>query len=426
MSSEKTCVAQAGSDMDDVVIKAENLSKCYHIYPGNKARLRQIFFPKRKYYEEFWALKNMSFEVRRGEAIGIIGPNGAGKSTLLQVLSGILKPTSGRVEVNGRISALLELGAGFDPQYTGRENAYMNGSIMGMSRREMDGKISKIQDFADIGEFFDRPVRMYSSGMYVRLAFAVAIHLDPTILIIDESLAVGDTSFQFKCIRTMNKLLEKGVTLLFVSHAIPLVQQLCSKVLWIENGSTREFGDTIDVSERYENFYDEKMREQKLELGQVSTMGSFEAGLTDNSKTKIRLKDLKILSDKREERSVFKKGEKMIIRIEYVAEEPFEDAVLGIQIHTDTGFHISHSSNYQQKSVPFALKRGHGVVEGHLESIPLNSGIYHVTYGACSKREFEISMGGHLEKYAKSFKVISERVQHGIVDLPMEWILIDR
>ena len=411
--------------MNDILIKAENLSKCYHIYPGNKARLRQIFFPEKKYYEEFWALQDINLEARKGEAIGIIGSNGAGKSTLLQILTGILQPTSGKVQVNGRVSALLELGAGFDPLYTGRENAYMNGSIMGMSRKEMDCKIDSIRDFADIGEFFDRPVRMYSTGMFVRLGFAVAINIDPSILIVDEALAVGDTTFGFKCIRALNKLLENGVTLLFVSHSTPLLQQLCSKILWIDKGKVREFGATIDISEHYEEFCREEIEKQGAEAGTTPRIGSFETGNKEKVGSEVRLKDLKILSAQREERSVFKKGEKMIVQIEYIATEATKDSIIGIQIHTDTGFFISGSTNYQQHSMTFSLEQGEGIVEGCLDSIPLNSGTYHITYGACNKMEFEIGAGGHMEKYAKSFEVVVDQPHYGIVDIPMEWTLVD-
>ena len=413
--------------MDDVLIKVENLSKCYHIYPGNKARLRQVFFPKKRYYEEFWALRDVNLEIKRGEAIGIIGPNGAGKSTLLQILSGVLQPTSGKIEVNGRVSALLELGAGFDPLYTGRENAYMNGMIMGMSQEEMGAKIDDIQSFADIGEFFDRPVRMYSSGMYIRLGFAVAINIDPDILVVDEALAVGDASFQFKCIKLITQRLESGTTLLFVSHSLAIVQQLCSKVLWLDEGHEHDFGKTIEIARKYEELYQLNPSKQETDAEEIAVSNYFNAGAEGIPENKISLTDVKLLSGDGQERYVFRKGDKMIIRMDYVAEEDIPEAVFGIGIHTDTGFYIFGCSNYHETSLAFVVNKGKGTVEGHIGSIPLNRGKYYITYGFSEKPELELMKAGIpdsraiLERYAISFEVDSEWADTGIVDIPIKW-----
>lgn len=221
---------------DDIVISVKNISKCFEIYQQPIHRLLQTLCAgTKKFYREFWALRNISFDVRRGECVGIIGKNGAGKSTLLQILTGILRPTSGSVEVHGKVAALLELGSGFNPEFTGRENVYMNAAILGLSASETSAKYQEIVDFADIGDFIDQPVKTYSSGMMVRLAFAVQILVEPDILIVDEALAVGDAAFQRKCYARMDALLEKGMTLLLVTHDTETVKQRCKRVIFLKD-----------------------------------------------------------------------------------------------------------------------------------------------------------------------------------------------
>ncbi len=236
----------------DIVIKAKDLSKSYKMYNTPAQRLKEIIHPfKKKYHHEFWALKNVSFEVKRGETLGVIGRNGSGKSTLLKILCGILQPTSGDFTVNGRVSALLELGTGFNPEFTGRENVYMNGAILGLSQNEIDAKYQSIVDFADIGEFINQPVKTYSSGMYVRLAFSVAINVEPDILVVDEALSVGDMFFQAKCMTIMKALIKKGVTLLFVSHDTRAIKSICDKCLLLDNGIALDYGDSDKIIQRY-------------------------------------------------------------------------------------------------------------------------------------------------------------------------------
>ena len=235
------------------VIRAENLSKTYRLYDQPHHRLLQsLTGSQRKYYREFDALKGVSFQLQSGETMGIIGANGAGKSTLLQLLCGTLEPTQGTVQVKGRISALLELGAGFNPEFTGRENLIINAAILGLSPTQIEARTEDIIAFADIGEFIDRPVKTYSSGMYVRVAFAVAVHVDPQILIVDEALAVGDALFQFKCMSRMRRMLDDGVALLFTSHDVSAIKALCQRALWLEKGQVRMLGDTADVTRAYD------------------------------------------------------------------------------------------------------------------------------------------------------------------------------
>lgn len=230
--------------MSDVAIRVSNLSKCYHIYNDPKDRLKQVFWgggPK-QYYKEFWALHHVSFEIKKGAALGIIGRNGSGKSTLLQLIAGTLHPTSGEIEVNGRVAALLELGSGFNPEFTGRENVLLNGTLLGLNRKQIDERLASILEFADIGDFIDQPVKTYSSGMFVRLGFAVQVAIEPEILIIDEALSVGDFFFAQKCLGKIHELRQRGTTLVFVSHDVSLVRDLCDLVVYLNKGQMDYFG----------------------------------------------------------------------------------------------------------------------------------------------------------------------------------------
>lgn len=235
----------------DTVIKVQNAGKCYQIYERPQDRLKQMLWRgRRRYYHEFWALRDISFSVRRGETVGLIGRNGSGKSTLLKLLCATLEPTTGTLAVQGRVAALLELGAGFNPEFTGRENVYLNAAILGLDDTEIERYLPDILAFADIGEFIDQPVKTYSSGMAVRLAFAVAAHVCADVLIIDEALAVGDVFFVQKCMRFLRKFQTQG-TLFFVSHDTGTVVNLCDRVLWLERGQLRELGPAKEVCAHY-------------------------------------------------------------------------------------------------------------------------------------------------------------------------------
>ena len=236
----------------DSVISIKDVSKIYQIYERPQDRLKQMLWPgTRKFHDEFWALKGINFEVKKGETVGIVGRNGSGKSTLLQVICGTVTPTTGIVERNGRISALLELGSGFNPEFTGRENVFLNGTINGLSRMEMEARFDKIVAFADIGQFIDSPVKHYSSGMFARLAFSVAIHVDPEILIVDEILAVGDSAFQRKCLNKFYEIREAGCSILFVSHDQYQVKSICQRALYLEKGLQKMFGPAGHVIDEY-------------------------------------------------------------------------------------------------------------------------------------------------------------------------------
>lgn len=244
----------------EIAIKVEGLCKAYEIYDRPADRLNQFLLPRirrlfrqqsKSYYRDFWALNDVSFELKKGETVGIIGRNGSGKSTLLQMISGTLNPTSGNLTVNGRIAALLELGSGFNPEFTGRENVYMNAAILGLSRTEIDARYDEIVLFADIGDFIDQPVKTYSSGMMVRLAFAVSVCVEPDILIVDEALAVGDAVFQFKCLDRLRRLTDSGTTLLFVSHDMGMVKNFCNHVIYLQRGAVKASGSPDEMAELY-------------------------------------------------------------------------------------------------------------------------------------------------------------------------------
>ncbi len=236
----------------DPAIRIEGLGKCYHIYDTPRDRLKQFLWRgSRNFYREFWALRDVAFDVKKGETIGIIGRNGSGKSTLMKMLAGTLTPTTGTIETQGRVAALLELGSGFNPEFTGRENVFLNGAILGIGRTEMAERFDQIAAFADIGDFIDQPVKTYSSGMVVRLAFAVSVHVNPDILLIDEALSVGDAVFQFKCKERMEQLAASGTTLLFVSHDLGLVRAFCKRVVYLTQGRLVAAGQADDVTEHY-------------------------------------------------------------------------------------------------------------------------------------------------------------------------------
>lgn len=236
---------------DDLAIQIKNVSKCFNIYESPLDRVKHLFMSNTTYHRKFWALNDVSFEVARGKAVGIIGQNGSGKSTLLQIITGVMTPTSGEVVTHGRIAALLELGSGFNPDFTGRENVYLNGRLLGLTTKQIEDKFDYIASFADIGDFLDQPTKTYSSGMMLRLAFAVQVAIETEILIIDEALAVGDARFQLKCFRRLEELKERGTTILFVSHATELVRSFCDYGLVLNKGKTIYWGDAKVATIKY-------------------------------------------------------------------------------------------------------------------------------------------------------------------------------
>jgi lipopolysaccharide transport system ATP-binding protein len=283
------------SDVNRPAIAVRNLAKCYQIYAKPQHRLLQTLLRGlKRYYRDFWALDGVSFEVARGETFGIIGRNGSGKSTLLQLICGTLTPSRGEVEVNGRVAALLELGAGFNPEFTGRENVYLNAAVLGLTRSEIDQRFARVEAFADIGDFIDQPVKTYSSGMFVRLAFAVIAHVDADILVIDEALAVGDAFFNQKCMRFLREFRKHG-TILLVSHDLAAVANLCDRALWLDAGRMKALDRPKLVCEEYfESIYGGAPSEQEGEAAAVApaaapNLGSEEFGRGYSRITGVRL-----------------------------------------------------------------------------------------------------------------------------------------
>ena len=263
-----------GSQMSssDIAIKVEGLGKCYQIYARPQDRLKQSIYPRLQkligrspgnYFHPFWALRDVSFDVKKGETVGIIGRNGSGKSTLLQLICGTLTPTTGSLWTDGRLAALLELGSGFNPEFTGRENVYLNGAVLGLPTWEIDERFDDIAAFADIGEFIEQPVKIYSSGMYVRLAFAINIMSQPDIMIVDEALAVGDMNFQAKCMTALQRRQDAGTTILFVSHDLGSIKSLCSRGIYLEQGRLKSFGKAAEVAEDYIRSMRQQMNEER-------------------------------------------------------------------------------------------------------------------------------------------------------------------
>lgn len=322
---------------DDVAISVRDLGKCYQIYDRPADRLKQFVVPRvRKavglpqysYFRDFWALKGISFDVSQGETVGIIGRNGSGKSTLLQIICGTLSPTTGDVQVNGRVAALLELGAGFNPEFTGRENVHMNGALLGLSPEQIETRYPEIAAFADIGSFIEQPVKTYSSGMFVRLAFAVAVHTDPAILIVDEALSVGDIAFQNKCMRKIQDLKAQGTSILFVSHDLSTVQIICDRVIWLQQGQLMQQGDAVSVCQEY--YVANAGAAGSPALPNAVTIQQQQTGMA-------AFERLRLLGASGPDRQSFSVGEDINIDFRLVASAPLEDVVFAISIYRADG-----------------------------------------------------------------------------------------
>lgn len=321
----------------DIAILVSHLSKCYEIYDTPRDRLKQFVLPRvrhmvgkahKQYFREFWALKDVSFEIKKGETIGIIGRNGSGKSTLLQMICGTLTPTGGDVEVNGRVAALLELGSGFNPEFTGRENVYMNAAVLGLTNDEIDAQFDKIVAFADIGEFIEQPVKTYSSGMFVRLAFAVVVHVQPDILVVDEALSVGDIAFQNRCMQRIRQLKEAGASILFVSHDLSTVQILCDRVIWIKHGLIQQYGYAGEVCQ---NYYADTIGEQMHSLTQLRV------DIPQQVTQQARFSMLEIYDHHMQRCEVFNVGDSITVRFELEAESALEESIFTVSIYRGDG-----------------------------------------------------------------------------------------
>lgn len=322
MSSDPP-LPKAAHNARDAAISLRGVGKCYHIYDKPRDRLKQAALGKfRTYYRPFWALHDVSLDLMPGESMGIVGRNGSGKSTLLQLIAGTLTPSAGEIRVRGRVAALLELGSGFNPDFTGRENVFLQGSILGIPRREMERKFDSIAAFADIGAFLDQPVKHYSSGMYARLAFSVAVSVDPEILIVDEILAVGDMAFQQRCVARMRALLDSGVTLLLVSHSDDNVKSLCRRALFLDGGREQFLGSAEEAVDRYHHHVREEANRHAASPGGTAVPAVPASGAEAESLTGLRygtaearIETVRILDDDGRPVKVYRFGESIHIEM---------------------------------------------------------------------------------------------------------------
>jgi ABC-type polysaccharide/polyol phosphate transport system ATPase subunit len=314
----------------------QNVSKVFHLYRRPSDRIFELLpFGSRRAHSDFWALRDVSVAVERGEILGIVGPNGSGKSTLLQLVCGILRPTRGRVVTQGRVAALLELGAGFNPEFTGRENVFMNGEIMGLTPAQCESAFPRIAAFAEIGEFIDRPVKEYSSGMYVRLAFATAIHVEPEILIVDEALAVGDAIFANRCIQKFEELKDRKVTVLFVSHDLGLVKRLAHRAILMLGGRIEAEGSPRDVVNRYVGLVVERQKRGPEEEGRSGLASSFRHGDGASEIARVEL-----LNAEGAPSTTLMSGERVTVRVTARFRRQVSDPIVGILIRNRLGIDV--------------------------------------------------------------------------------------
>ena len=353
--------------MSSNAIEIHNLWKTFRLYQEKNQYLKAaVLRGRRARYEEFWALKEVSFDVPFGSTLGIIGSNGSGKSTLLKCLAGILSPDKGSVQINGRISALLELGAGFHLDLSGRENVYLNGAILGLSKREVTERFDDIVEFAGLGKFIDTPVKNYSSGMIVRLGFAVAANVEPEILLIDEVLSVGDQSFQLRCIERIEKFRQEGKTMVFVSHSLAQVQQLCENAIWIEKGEVRGQGRAMDVVMDYSGESYHAVEKKEGELGE--RWGSGEATITKVEILDANGNPLKLLIT----------GKSTTIRVSFDSHLPIKQPVVGIRFTHLLG-PVIWGTNTRRRGEFIESISGPGYVDITIPELPLLEGTYDLT-----------------------------------------------
>jgi lipopolysaccharide transport system ATP-binding protein len=321
------------------VISVQNVSKVYHLYHHPFDRVLGAWTASRQKKSEFWALRNINLRVEKGEVFALLGPNGSGKSTLLQVISGILQPTTGRVAVSGRVAALLELGAGFNPEFSGRENVYLNGEILGLSRKELNGIFPRIEAFAEIGQFIDRPVKEYSTGMYVRLAFSTAIHVDPEVLIVDEALAVGDAIFASRCVQKFEELRRNNVTVLLVSHDLGLIKRLADRAAFMLNGKIVMQGSPKDAVNQYVGY----VLDRERSAGESSAVPAESAAAKSSFRHgdgASRVTSVQILDAHGESCRAFRPGETILLRIHATFQKRVANPVVGILIRNRIGIDI--------------------------------------------------------------------------------------
>jgi lipopolysaccharide transport system ATP-binding protein len=446
---------------DNPAIRIQNLSKSYEIYERPQDRLKQSICPRlqrlahrevKNYYREFWALQEVSFEVSRGETVGIIGRNGSGKSTLLQIICGTLQPTQGQVDISGRVAALLELGSGFNPEFTGRENVFMNAGILGLSREETEARFGDIEAFADIGDFIDQPLKTYSSGMMVRLAFAVNAHVDADILVIDEALAVGDAFFTQKCMRFLRAFMKTG-TILFVSHDTGSVMNICNRAIWLEKGKVLQEGNPKDVCELYlQAFYEAQhgkssttklrpiknrnyirpLKDQRLEFINGTNLRNdlqvfdFNPDAASFGKGGAQIIQVEFLDERGSPLAWVVGGEQVTLRVHAIAHEPLDAPIIGFSIKDRLGQALFGDNTYlSHRGVRLFCDGGNTIQAEFTFLMPiLPSGDYSVNVAIANGTQ-DHHFQHHWIHDAVLFKSHSSSVATGLIGIPMQHIKLE-
>lgn len=405
---------------NQIAIDVRDITKNFRIYYDKGAQLKEkLLFRKRSRYEERQVLKGISFQVKKGEAIGLIGHNGCGKSTTLKLLTKIMYPDSGTITMHGRVSSLIELGAGFHPDMSGRENIYTNAAIFGLTKKEIDRRLDDIIAFSELEEFIDNPVRTYSSGMYMRLAFSVAINVDADILLIDEILAVGDANFQTKCFNKLKEIKRDGTTIVIVSHSLGQIEQICDRSIWIHEGRIKAEGAPKIIDLEYLEFMGQKMQESKQKELEAET----ETAENDKAESKkrwgsgkARMTSVKACAPDGKAQRVFKTGEKIIIGIDYEVKEKVESAVFGIGIFNSDGVQCYGTNTRIDKLDEFSLEKS-GHAEIVLDEMNLLSGEYLIDLA------IEEGEGIPVDYYREALKIemISQTGDVGIARIGHSW-----
>lgn len=401
------------------IVHFDQVSKRYRVQRDRPRSFREWFVQRRPRPgspDWRWAVRDVSFTIYAGETVGLIGSNGAGKSTVLKLISQIISPSSGRVEVNGRVGALLELGTGFHPELSGRDNIFLSGALAGMSRAQVKQKYSSIVEFAELEEFIDMPVKHYSSGMFARLAFAVSIHLDPDILLVDEVLAVGDQAFQQKCLDRIGELQRQGVTICLVTHSLDLARARCNRSLWIERGQPRADGPTEGVIQQYLDHVlgvDSNRLSQSNELDAAHRWGS----------RRIEIAGVRLTDARGEERRIFQTGEMLGIHLDYLIHQPTPLPVFGLAVHRQDGLHVC-GPNTKGAGLNAASSSKAGTVTYTIPQLPLLDGLYQISVAAVNQTDTEIY---DYHDRAYYFRVINgqgkSRDMHGVISMGGEWSL---
>ncbi len=393
--------------MSETAIRADHVAKSYRLRRERHRTLKEVALRQYAPAEMVDALRDVTFAVEQGEAFGVIGANGSGKSTLLKLVAGTAKPTTGTLDVNGRVSALLEIGAGFHPDFSGRENAILNGSILGLSRREVDAALPSIERFADLGRFWSAPVKTYSSGMYMRLGFAVAVHMDPDVLLVDEVLAVGDEYFQHKCFAKIAEFRKVRKTIVLVSHDLGSVARLCDRAIWLEQGRVSASGDVRDVINAYHLRVGEREQRERESRGEIGARwGSKEIAITRS----------RLVARDGVERSVLESGSAAAIEIAYRNEAGVQDAVFGVCIYREDGVG-AYCTNTMSDGVVVPVKR-EGLVRFAIDDLSLLPGGFDVDIGITDRedRYYDYHQKG------LNFRVIGDSTREmGIARIPHRW-----